>query len=539
MALIWPWSKPPEGSSPPQPPPQPRRLPSVHARNWVALKVARILADWTTAQADGEALTGDGQLPLARARCRDLSRNNPYGKRFKTLLKTNVVGPQGIRLQSLVQEQLLAPGAAQPKPGQSPIMVADSMANQAIEDAWRRWGEVCSMDGGTEWPDHEHLGIGAMPEDGEYILQKVYGRQAGNPFNFAIHQMDPAGLDESLNVSRGGRVGRYVLPADVVVRQGIEMNLWRRPLAYWFKDASGIVPATAITINPKLVRIEAQQIVHIFVREWTNQIRGVPWAITSVKPLKELDAYIEAAVTNARIGASKMGFFTRKDATVEYGSGTEDENGDIEVDVDPGEWEELPPGVDIATWDPQYPAQEFEPFVKMQLRRIAAGLGPAYTSLAMDLSDTNFAGSRQGLLEERDYYRVLQRWYARALHNKIFNDWLRWALLSRQILHPVSGNPLPADRLEKFEAHSWAYKTWDWVNPAQDAAAARTKIELGVTSESAVQREIGQDPTEVLDERAREKQEKQRRGLRTSTDVLLEQGQAAAAPATTGPQGGQ
>ena len=82
-----------------------------------------------------------------------------------------------------------------------------------------------------------------------------------------------------------------------------------------------------------------------------------------------------------------------------FGQGTDAEAGSFGV---------LPPGYKFESWDPDYPHQNYENFVKARLRSIASGLGIAYHTLANDLSDVNFSSARAGTLEERDNWIVLQ-----------------------------------------------------------------------------------------------------------------------------------
>jgi capsid protein len=50
--------------------------------------------------------------------------------------------------------------------------------------------------------------------------------------------------------------------------------------------------------------------IHAFLPERAMQTRGAPWMSPVIADLKMLNGYREAELVAARVGASKMGFFT-------------------------------------------------------------------------------------------------------------------------------------------------------------------------------------------------------------------------------------
>jgi capsid protein len=57
----------------------------------------------------------------------------------------------------------------------------------------------------------------------------------------------------------------------------------------------------------------ADEIIHVFVPEFAEQVRGVPWMYAALLNLVHLGAFEEAAVIAARIGAANMGFIESPD----------------------------------------------------------------------------------------------------------------------------------------------------------------------------------------------------------------------------------
>jgi len=480
----------------------------VKVRNYVAAEVSRLMSSWTRVPISGEEATRD-RLTTLRARMREQVRNNPYFRRFDQLMVSNVIGPHGIGFQSAVLED--TPPAPRGQQDQLAIPEQDQVACAAIEDAWKRWSDECDMGGRLHWTEYEKLAMRTVVGDGEIPVQMVMGRQA-NSFGFALHAHDPDLMDVKLERYPGQKVGKFQLEPTHSIIQGVEVNEWRRPMAYWFKDFPR-GPKMGYQVERGHIRVPATDLVHLFMTEFVGQVRGVPWGATSLNAAAELDAYFEAAVTHARVGANQLGFFTRTPGMDGFTGTKQDGSGNIVVELSPGEWNELPPGVDIKSHTPQYPASEFNPFVTLCLRRISAGLGPAYIQLAQDSGDTNFAGSRQAILEEREFYKGVQAWVINGLHRPIFKNWLRQALANRQIRHPRTGQPLPFDRIDKYERAGWFARRWTWVDPLKDAQAMELMRENRWRSDSQIIRDLGADPGSTWDEIQRDQREQDNRGI--------------------------
>ena len=108
-------------------------------RSYEASGVGRLLQNWTTAiKTPDEVLRTD--LRNLRARSRDLSINNDYARKFFEMLKTNVIGANGIIMQSKAKRL---------------DGTFDKQDNQRIEKAFKRWGhkEFASVTGKLSWVD--------------------------------------------------------------------------------------------------------------------------------------------------------------------------------------------------------------------------------------------------------------------------------------------------------------------------------------------------------------------------------------------------
>ena len=80
-------------------------------RDFLAARGGRLTAGWVTREAHVNSDL-EAQLPTLRARSRDLFNNTELGRRFRSLVVSNVVGSAGPRLQ--VRAHNLAAPAQKP-----------------------------------------------------------------------------------------------------------------------------------------------------------------------------------------------------------------------------------------------------------------------------------------------------------------------------------------------------------------------------------------------------------------------------------------
>lgn len=462
-------------------------------RNFHGAAKDRLTADWLTSnQTADEVLRW--QLPTLRARSRDLAANNDYAKKFFRLLKTNIVGPNGIRLQCRARQQR---GGTLDKGG-----------NAIIEASWAEWGKKknASVTASLTWLELQWLIIEAVARDGECLIRKVKGYD--NKFRFALQLYESDHLDINLNED---------LPGGNTVKMGIEFNPWKKPIAYYLLTKH---PGDAsIYRNGKsYVRIPAEEMLHIFVKERESQSRGVPWLHTAIIRLRMIGAYEEAELVAARFGASKMGFFVSQDGTSaeEYQGDAKDKNGNLISEIESGTMEKLPYGVDFKPLDFNHPSGNFQPFLKAVLRGASAGIGVAYNNFANDLEGVNYSSIRQGALDERDGYKVIQNWMSESVHDEIYPDWLQMGLLTQAI-------PLPAEKFDKFNSVLWQPRRWGWVDPLKDVQANTEAIKFGLTSRTKILAEQGEDFEEIIEDLKREQEALKAAGIAMPADTVSPQ----------------
>lgn len=454
---------------------------SSQRRNYAAAQVNRLTQGWTTLSGSANSDI-HRSLDSVRARSRKLANDDEYVKKWLAMVNTNVVGPVGFRFQARVYN---APGAP------------DTGANNAIESAWNKFCKkgVCDVTGRQSMVGLQQLAIKAAARDGEFLFQIVRGAEAGNALGLALQQLDIDRLDTALNKPAEGGYG--------AIRMGVEINARGRPVAYHLKTAhpGDLYQTTSGIQGHTHQRILAEDIIHDFIADRPEQVRGMPWAHAAMIRLNNLGGYEEAAVIAARVGASKMGFFTTPDGQAEVLSTGLDQDGTdspgLTMDADPGVFQSLPTGVEFQSFNPDYPTAMYADFVKANLRGIASGLGVAYHSLANDLEGVSFSSIRSGTLEDRDVWTLIQEWFSESFMDRIHAEFMKAALGFGQITL-ANGSALPLSRLDKFSAHTWQARRWEWVDPLKDIEADIAAINAGLKSPQSVASKLGWDYEDLL-----------------------------------------
>lgn len=444
-------------------------------RDFAAASNSRLNGGWNSRNISANADLYRA-LDVLRARSRDLCNNNDYAKRFLAMVAANVVGGDGVGLQARIYDSPKKP---------------DTAANAAVENAWMKWSSrgACDVTGRLSLRDIQLLVIKACARDGEALVRLVRGSGAGNPFGLALQVLDADRIDTQL--VRAPRDGLNE------IKMGVEIDGFGRAVAYWLRPYHpGELFLVDGSVIGQQVRVPASEVIHVYQAERPEQLRGLPWMHAAMTRLNNLGGYEEAAVIAARVGASKMGFFETPDGKPP-GEDGEDDEGVPFTEVEPGQFGVLPTGTEFKPFNPDYPHQMYEQFVKACLRGVSSGLGVAYHALANDLTSVSFSSIRSGTLEERDQWMSVQAWFIDCFLEPVFAQWLQSALAFGQVKLD-NGSALSVSKIEKFGAHVWNPRRWQWVDPRNDMEANILAVENGFKSRQAICAELGVDFEDVL-----------------------------------------
>lgn len=474
--------------------------------SYQAAAINRLTQSWTQNSYSADA-QNRADLKIIRDRARELRNNNDYGKKFTQMLRSNVLGDQGINFRNKSKDPDRVVG------GELVAGKPDIFANKLIEEKFYQWGrkEFCTVTGKLNWCDVQNIVLETVAVDGEILIRKII--QPSNPFGFTLQLIESDYLDDDYDQNlEGGRK----------IRMGIETDEWGRTIAYHLRTWNPNDTFLPIQKVGNTYRLPASEVIHCRVQGRSGSSRSISWMATAAYRLNMLGKYEEAETTAARAAACKMGFFTKTGANVQY-TGDENSDGSKSMDAEPGSFEELPAGLDVKTIDWNHPNTAYQIFVKTALRGVASGLGVSYNTLANDMESVNFASGKLGLDSERDMFKAVQYWFIESFCEEVFTAWLENAFAAGALA------PLPVSKFDKFNAPYFNGRRWPHVNPQQEVAAIKQRLDMRMTSWSRELAERNIDRDELFDEIAADIAAAKARGFELDAVAQNDKEQAAMA----------
>lgn len=415
-----------------------------------------------------------------RKKARQLSEDNDFVKKFLGMVVNNVIGECGIKLQAKVVKE---DGSR------------DRADQASLERAFRDWGRKsnCAINKSDTWLDAQKLAARCLARDGEIFIRRRISKTF--KYGIKIEVIEADRVDETYNANKvEGMPGNQII-------MGIEFDSNKAPIAYHIRREN---PGD-LGINTTYFRdrVPADQIIHLFAKEYPNQARGYTWLHTCGKRFNMLGGYEEAELVAARTGASKMGFFSGAGES-KFDGDEEDAEGNKVTVVNPGTFEDIGDKT-FTSFDPQHPTTAYGNFVKWVLRGAASGLEVSYNALSNDLEGVNFSSIRTATLAEREAWKVLQSLFIEHMHDIVYEWFLEYALLKSAIKGPT-GFALPATKFDKFRDVNWQGRRWQWVDPVKDAQTNNLEESAGHTSKTRILAEKGIDFEEIILDKVAEAQ---------------------------------
>jgi lambda family phage portal protein len=450
--------------------PRPRRSGAA----FPAADISRLTSSWTT---DPGAVNRwlRYELVRLRARSRQMARGDAYGAKFIRACVDNIAGAKPFVLQSKAKFKTSR---------------FDLTANDVIETAWydRSRPGNCEVTGRLSLGALHRLIVRCIARDGEALIRIHRGGEYGAA---RLQLLDIDRLDEQANDNlRGGGS----------IKLGIELDRNSKPVAYHLlKQHPGEMGEWNGGAARERERVPAEQIRHLFIQDWPEQVRGFPWMHAAMVRLWNLGGFEEAAVINARIGASKIAVIQGREsdtqAVLAQNATGKDSAGNFLTDIEPGQYWRLPEGTELNSFDPAFPDASVGPFIAACLRGASAAVGMAYHSFANDPGAVNYSTARVALLEERDMWTAMQTWYVEHFCEPDAVDWMRGAILD---------GVLPQSYWPYRTALRFQPRTWQWIDPEKEVNAKVTALENKLTSRTRLASENGEDIEDIFDELAAE-----------------------------------
>ena len=471
------------------------------SRSYDAGQLDRLSSDWNPPDysADQHWYTA---FPRLRSRARDLVMNDGYAERFMRLSRLNIVGPDGFKFQVDVRND---------------DGTTDTLANTKIEEKFRDWvrRENCTITGRMSFRKVQQIVTESLKRDGEFIVVKLYNE---SKYGFQLQVMEPDLLDERRNPR---------LPNGNVICLGVEMDLFRRPVAYWLRPSERLRDLlTSGWAIGESKRIPAEFVYHGFDTRRAFSTRGASHMAPSMRRMRTIHAFEEAYAGKAVATASWGGVWEQidKDAPDPNLSDGKTERGEPTQELEPQMIIQAPWGHKFTPFDPKFPDAGYDSFMQTSLRGVASGWGVGFNIFANNLTGVSYSSIRAGVLDEREYWKDDQSLLTEELLEPVYADWLRVQLLSQMVALPLS-------KFQKFNCPVFTGRRWAWVDPMKDIEAAILEIQMGGSTLTQFLAEKGEDITDILRERSEEQALAKKYKVELSIDQIKATSKSAAGAA--------
>lgn len=402
---------------------------------------------------------------------------------------------------------------------------------KVVEAHWRSWandpGRYCDVERKQTVSQMLRLGFRHKLLDGDAlaVLQYRTDRLGSGKGRYAttIQIVDPDRLSNPQQ--------NFDMPH---IRGGVEIDDDGAPTFYHIREAhigdwwSGAKTMTWERI-PRETAWGRPHVVHDYDHERGAQHRGNGILTPVVQRLKMLIKYdqseLEAAILNAIFGAyiespydpalveAALGESEDKNLGA-YQQGRVEFHNDRRLSLQNGA--RIPimyPGEKITTVNAARPHSNFEGFESAALRNIAAATGLSTQQVTQDWSDVNYSSARSAMLEA---WKTLTR--RRADFSIGFAQPILTAFIEE--IHDIEDLPLPAGAPDFLEARAaycraqWMGPGRGWVDPVAEKKGAILGMDAGLsTLEMEAAENAGEDWEEMLDQRKRELDAFEERGL--------------------------
>lgn len=423
-----------------------------------------------------------------RTQARHLDENHDIASGILDALVANTVGT-GIQPEPQVQ---LLDG----KP-------ADEL-NRALAKLFEDWRFTPEV----TW-QHDYFGLQRMVarswfRDGEVFANRVTGPVSGIdhgtivPYSIEALEADFVPYD-------------YANPK-TKVSQGIEVNDWGRPRAYYvFRrhpgDSLGGVAQLRASTDTK--RVSADTMMHLAFRKRLHQLRGISIFATVINRLDDIKEIDESERIAAKVAAS-MAAFIKKGAPDDYVIPEITEGnpqGLRQMGFEAGIiFDDLQPGEEVGTIGSTRPNNALIPFRDSQLRSAAAGTMASFSTISKNY-DGSYSAQRQELVEHYMLYQMLAGPMIYGFCQPVWDGFVNAAIVSGQVVLPPN-----VDKTTLYDC-THTGPAMPWVDPEKEVNARVLAMQWKLTSRSRVIRESGRQPDQINREILRDEDEAQRLGI--------------------------
>lgn len=426
-------------------------------------------------------------------RARSLVKNNQTVNSYINLMLRSVLGNTGFVLNCTAYN---ADGTS------------DKIANEIIQEHWLQYTKSCknyvSADQQSNGLDLDRQVLFNYLVDGQVYLKKIKDQNSKYGIRFQI--IDSLDVDILYNVDNLGDNYR--------ICTGIKVDQHCKPISYFIRKNKSL---DWYEVGER-VEVPASEIIHIYNKQFANQVRGYTPFAPVLLSLNSLDEYKRAEIQSSLINACWLGIWEQQnssaDAFSDYDEEQIDQKGDIAVQLENGVIRYAPNGYKLNQVASNHPNGNISTFFKAMLKGIAGALGMSYNKISSDYESTSYSSLRQSNMEDEVTVKTLQQFLIDHWKEHQYAEFLKYLLLSDL-------TNLPYSRIQKFMAHTFQGRNFEYLDPAKEMQAIQLRLSLGLSSPIQEIHNLGKDPYDVLDSWAKWNQMLKDRGLKIANSMEM------------------
>lgn len=448
----------------------------------------RRIAGWNPPQTGpNRALVG---LNIIRSRARDAVRNDWAGESATTKWTTTLIGI-GIKARF--------------------DSITSTTRRKKVTDAFSDWCEVADADGVLNFFGLQTLVVRAWLESGECFARlrdRPLTSALGVPFQVQLLEADFCPYNLDIDAWPGMAPGNRI-------RQGIELTPDGQRAAYWMFPEHpgdwiiGIPPTVA-----SLIRVPADQVLHVFEPKRPGQLRGVSALASVLIRLRNTTDFEDVTLDRQKLANLFTMFITRAlppdSADIDFDPDTGlpkwyDDNDNAVATLEAGMTQELQPGEDVKFANPPEAGTMFSDYMRTTHMGTFAGAGLPYELGSGDIRNVSDRTLRV-VMQEFRRFAAARQWQVviPMFCQKVVVKWAQSAVLAG-IVRP--------NEYDSVRRPTWAPHGFEHIHPVQDPQGKILEIQAGIRSRSSVIGESGDDPIDVDNERAADQTREKALGL--------------------------
>lgn len=450
---------------------------------------------WNPTNRSGQSEVA-GATSKARAKMRDLERNNPIVAGIVRKRTTMVVG-DWIGCKPLIRDDRGVP---------------QRLLNAAIEERFYTWADTAGADG-CSLTELVQLIENHLTVDGEIMAKDVV---TDGTYRIQLLEAD------YLNTGAG--------------QNGITYDTYGKPVTFHvYRSHPGDVSLAGKATSLETADVPASEIHWFSERSRASQHRGISPLVSAVTRLYGLDDLEDAELIAARSSAAYGVIITSPSAgdmpwnTYADGSttATDDNSKQLEY-LESGGILRLSTGETAQSFKSERPNSNFDSFHRGRLRSAAGSTGLSYESATGDYSQVNYSSARMGRIVE---WAGIKREQARLIRwlNRVYRKWLQLEIAAGRVeiaAEVYTRNPY------RLAAVSWQLAGNDSIDPVKEIETAVKEVALGVNSRTRYAAERGRDFAEIVAQLQEEKAALEAAGL-YQEDPLVETSETVASTEET------